>query len=94
MPAATVEAIAEAVTKEDSALAPVGGISVGMLLHAITRLYFSDDPANEADPVLNTIDEPSRRQTLIAVREDNHDLPTYRFDIHLQGEKETVFFEP
>lgn len=65
----------------------------GMLTHLNTRLYFSDEPANEHDPVLNSI-EPGRRSTLIAVREDSEDLPTYRFDIHLQGENETVFFEP
>jgi protocatechuate 3,4-dioxygenase alpha subunit len=65
----------------------------GMLIHAYTRLYFVDEPANAADPVLNAV-EPERRGTLIAVREDSNDLPTYRFDIHLQGPRETVFFEP
>ncbi len=67
--------------------------SRGMLIHITTRLYFSDEAANAADPLLNSI-EPERRATLIAVREDTGDLPTYRFDIHMQGERETVFFEP
>jgi protocatechuate 3,4-dioxygenase alpha subunit len=66
----------------------------GMLIHALTRLYFSDEAANAADPVLNSIEEADRRQTLIAVREDSDDLPTYRFDIRLQGDGETVFFNP
>ncbi len=69
----------------------------GMLIHAVTRLYFPDDEsnaANAADAVLNAIADPARRQTLIAVREAEAGAPAYRFDIHLQGERETVFFEP
>jgi protocatechuate 3,4-dioxygenase alpha subunit len=65
----------------------------GMLIHAVTRLYFADEPATAADPLLASIG-PERRATLIAVREDTAGLPTYRFDIHLQGDCETVFFEP
>lgn len=65
----------------------------GMLIHAVTRLYFSDESANQTDPVLNSVD-PTRRQTLIASREDSEDLPCYCFDIYLQGEHETVFFNP
>jgi protocatechuate 3,4-dioxygenase alpha subunit len=67
--------------------------SRGMLIHAYTRLYFSDESLNASDHVINSI-EPARRNTLIAVREDHGDLPTYRFDIHMQGDQETVFFEP
>lgn len=65
----------------------------GMLLHTMTRIYFGDEAANEGDPVLETI-EAVRRPTLIATREDSDGMPTYRFDIHLQGENETVFFDP
>jgi protocatechuate 3,4-dioxygenase alpha subunit len=66
----------------------------GMLIHAVTRLYFSDETAaNEKDPVLNSVD-PKRRQTLIATLEKSEDLPCYCFDIRLQGERETVFFNP
>jgi protocatechuate 3,4-dioxygenase alpha subunit len=65
----------------------------GMLIHAITRVYFSDESANQTDPVLNSIDDPQRRQTLIARREESEDLPCYHFDIHLQGEGETVFLD-
>jgi len=67
--------------------------SRGMLIHAVTRLYFAGEPANETDEVLNSIDA-ARRPTLIATLEGSGDLPTYRFDIHLQGDRETVFFEP
>ena len=66
----------------------------GMLLHLITRVYFSDEAANEKDPLLNSVEDPERRKTLIAVREEIDDAPTYRMDIHLQGDGETVFFNP
>ena len=65
----------------------------GMLVHAMTRIYFSDEPDNERDPALMNV-EPERRQTLIATREESGDLPVYHFDIHMQGEHETVFFNP
>jgi len=65
----------------------------GMLTHAYTRLYFSDEAeSNSRDPVLNGV--PSeRRQTLIATREATPGMPVYRFDIHMQGDAETVFFD-
>ncbi len=60
----------------------------GMLDRVITRVYFDDEEsANEADPVLASV-PPDRRGTLIATTDELG----YRFDIHLQGEKETVFF--
>jgi protocatechuate 3,4-dioxygenase alpha subunit len=65
----------------------------GMLTHAVTRLYFADEEANQTDSLLNTV-ASERRPTLIATREESAGLPTYRFDIHLQGERETVFFDP
>ena len=66
----------------------------GMLIHVYTRLYFSDEAeANVSDPILNLVPE-ERRQTLIALREDKGDLTTYCFNITLQGDDETVFFEP
>jgi len=65
----------------------------GMLVHALTRIYFSDDPANDRDPVLNSV-APERRHTLIATREGSDGLPVYRFVIRLQGKDETVFFNP
>ncbi len=65
----------------------------GMLIHAITRIYFADEAANDNDPILNSVDG-DRRGTLIASLEQADGLPTYRFDIHMQGDKETVFFDP
>ena len=65
----------------------------GMLIHAMTRIYFEDESGNTADPVLSAV-EANRRSTLIAVLEENDNIPTYRFDIHLQGDQETIFFEP
>jgi protocatechuate 3,4-dioxygenase alpha subunit len=66
--------------------------SRGMLVHAFTRLYFADDPL-ETDPALALVDA-SRRDTLVADRfvdSDGHVI--YRWDIHLQGRRETVFFD-
>jgi protocatechuate 3,4-dioxygenase alpha subunit len=61
----------------------------GMLLHAFTRIYFPDEPANAADKVLNAV-PAERRGTLIATRVGGN---LYRFDIHMQGDSETVFFD-
>jgi len=60
----------------------------GQLIHSYTRIYFSDEVKNATDEVLSQIDN-SRRETLIAQKKDNY----YLFDIHMQGESETVFFD-
>lgn len=63
----------------------------GMLLHLYTRIYFDDETEkNAADPILALV-PVERRATLIAKREAGG--ATYRFDIHLQGDDETVFFD-
>lgn len=60
----------------------------GLLQRLVTRVYFPDEAAaNDADPVLGSV-EASRRPTLVAVP----DAGGLRFDIHLQGPDETVFF--
>lgn len=65
----------------------------GMLVHAYTRIYFSDEvEVNDSDPVLGSVD-PKRRSTLIADRDDSRAVPRYQFDVYLQGQKETVFFD-
>ncbi|MGE0542093.1 MAG: protocatechuate 3,4-dioxygenase subunit alpha [Dehalococcoidia bacterium] len=64
----------------------------GLLNHAITRLYFGDDPATRDDPVLRRV-PAARRPTLLAARRQSTGQPVYRFDIILQGEAETVFFD-
>jgi protocatechuate 3,4-dioxygenase alpha subunit len=66
------------------------GINIG--LH--TRVYFADEgKANAADPVLNGIEWEVRRKTLVATRSERDGKGVYRFDIRLQGEGETVFFD-
>lgn len=63
------------------------GINIGLQ----TRMYFSDEEAaNAEDPVLARIEHRMRVPTLIAERQAHG---AYVFDIHLQGEKETVFFD-
>jgi protocatechuate 3,4-dioxygenase alpha subunit len=60
----------------------------GLLDRVVTRIYFADeDAANAEDPVLCSL-SGDQRQTLIAQPTDDG----YRLDIHLQGERETVFF--
>jgi protocatechuate 3,4-dioxygenase, alpha subunit len=70
------------------------GINMGLN----TRLYFSDETdANGKDAVLNLIEWEARRATLVAQRQDavsaTDGAVVYRFDIRLQGEGETVFFD-
>lgn len=65
----------------------------GMLVHAFTRVYFSDETAaNASDAVLNSV-PAERRPTLIAQRSEQGAGVTYRFDIRMQGPQETVFFD-
>ena len=66
------------------------GINIGLN----TRMYFADEAAaNAADPVLNLIELESRRKTLLAQRSERDGKVVYTFDIHLQGDQETVFFD-
>jgi protocatechuate 3,4-dioxygenase, alpha subunit len=65
----------------------------GLLSHAYTRIYFSDEAeANATDPVLAAVPD-DRRATLLAQLTGNSDAVVYRFDIHMQGDDETVFFD-
>jgi protocatechuate 3,4-dioxygenase alpha subunit len=66
----------------------------GMLKREVTRIYFADQgKANEIDPVLSRIDDAKVRDTLLAKPVAGKDMPIYRFDIRLQGEGETAFFD-
>jgi protocatechuate 3,4-dioxygenase alpha subunit len=66
------------------------GINIGLN----TRMYFSDEAeANAKDPVLNLVEWEVRRRTLIGQREARDGAVVYRFDIHIQGPDETVFFD-
>ncbi|HLI09158.1 MAG TPA: protocatechuate 3,4-dioxygenase subunit alpha [Ktedonobacteraceae bacterium] len=69
--------------------------SRGLLNHLVTRLYFADEPANAADPVLQHV--PAERQATLLARHVDTSTSTstvavYRFDIILQGKNETAFF--
>lgn len=61
------------------------GINIGLN----TRIYFEDED-NAADPVLGLIEQPQRRETLLARKVEPG---VYRFDIRLQGDGETVFLD-
>ena len=62
-------------------------------LHVLyTRIYFEGDAANENDPLLLSV-EPERRATLVALKINNTTRQEYCFNIYMQGEKETVFFD-
>ncbi|MBV8738408.1 MAG: protocatechuate 3,4-dioxygenase subunit alpha [Alphaproteobacteria bacterium] len=65
----------------------------GLLKQLYTRVYFAGEPLNETDPVLSTIADPMRRQTLIATRSEDADSAIWRLDIVMQGDNETVFFD-
>ena len=66
------------------------GINIGLN----TRMYFSDEAqANARDPVINLVEWEVRRKTLVAQRQERDGKIVYRFDIQLQGDNETVFFD-
>ena len=66
----------------------------GINIHLQTRMYFPDEEAaNTADPVLQAVGTPELTATLIAQKTTRDGQSVYRFDIHLQGERETVFFD-
>ena len=69
----------------------VSVLARGILRRLPTRIYFAGDPANEKDPVLALVPE-ERRATLMAQPVANQP-GAWRFDIHLSGKNETVFFD-
>jgi protocatechuate 3,4-dioxygenase alpha subunit len=62
----------------------------GLMSHVVTRAYFEGEALNATDPVLNLVDDPARRATLVAKPEGNG---VWRMDIRLQGAGETVFLD-
>lgn len=62
----------------------------GLLSHQYTRIYFEDEAAANAQDALLQQVESARQKTLIATKGDNN---IYTFNIHMQGENETVFFD-
>lgn len=67
----------------------VGVLARGLLTRLVTRIYFEDEPANAADTILALV-PAERRATLLARRAAGD---RYQFDIVLQGQHETVFFD-
>lgn len=65
-------------------------VARGINLGLNTRLYFADEEkANGEDPVLQRIEHRTRIPTLMASKTSEG----YHFDIHLQGDDETIFFD-
>ena len=64
----------------------------GLLDRLATRVYFDDDPTREHDPFLASLPQ-ERRDTLVARRQPSPTSAVYRFDVVLQGDAETVFFD-
>ena len=63
----------------------------GLLNHAVTRLYFGDEPSNADDAVLQSV--PAERRALLVAQPHDHGTErAYQFDIVLQGDGETPFF--
>lgn len=61
----------------------------GQLTHSYSRIYFDDEMSlNEKDPVFLSIPK-ERRKTVLAQKKEKF----YTFNIHMQGENETVFFD-
>ena len=63
----------------------------GLLRHLHTRVYFAGDPANSEDPVLALV--PDERRATLMAQPCGADSETWRFEIRLQGDAETVFFD-
>lgn len=64
----------------------------GLLDRLATRMYFDDDGSRDADPFLLSVPE-ERRPTLVARRQPGATPAVYRYDVILQGDGETVFFD-
>jgi len=75
--------------REDVCLFDLKGFVGPVIRRLVTRIYFEDGEGNDEDPVL-ALAPAGRRGTLIA---RSAGPAAYRFDIHLQGANETVFFD-
>jgi protocatechuate 3,4-dioxygenase alpha subunit len=64
----------------------------GMTRHAFTRIYFEDDAGLARDPILSLVPERRRPTLLARASGQRNGAALDRFDIHLQGDRETVFF--
>lgn len=69
----------------------LGVFSRGLLKRLFTRIYFAGDPANAGDPILALV--PAQRRDTLMAKPDPTRPGLFRFDIRLQGDHETVFFD-
>ena len=69
----------------------VGVFTRGVLQRLPTRIYFAGDPANDSDPVLALV--PAARRVTLLAQPVPGEPETWRFDVHLTGARETVFFD-
>lgn len=77
---------------DDTLQAPhllLGILARGILTRLVTRVYFEDEPSTKEDPILALV--PSERRDTLVARRAGKDV--YRFDLRLQGDDETVFFD-
>ena len=63
----------------------------GLLKHLVTRVYFDGEAANANDPVLNLV--PSTRRDTLLVRKHADEAGVFEWTVHLQGARETAFFD-
>jgi protocatechuate 3,4-dioxygenase, alpha subunit len=63
----------------------------GLLRRLVTRIYFPDEPLNQTDPVLAVV--PAERHATLIAASNEADKHSLVWDVHLQGENETVFFD-
>jgi len=69
----------------------VGLFARGLLKRLFTRIYFAGEPTNAADPILALV--PAERHATLLAKPDPAKPGLWRFDIHMQGPAETVFFD-
>ncbi len=69
----------------------LGVYARGMLKQLFTRIYFAGDPANQEDPVLASV--PEERRAALMAQPDPAQPGHWSFEVRLQGEQETVFFD-
>jgi protocatechuate 3,4-dioxygenase alpha subunit len=67
----------------------LGILARGILTRLVTRVYFDDEPSTREDPILSLV--PAERRSTLIAKHLGHDR--YRFDLTLQGDNETVFFD-
>jgi protocatechuate 3,4-dioxygenase alpha subunit len=63
----------------------------GQLKQLLTRIYFPDEPANAGDPILGLV--PAERRATLVGRRLPQGKATLQWNLHLQGDEETVFFD-